>query len=175
MGVETIFHAECIHKKCAKSLKKYWQKCRASFVVVVAKIFYYFYLHLTWNVSCLVGILLILVSSWHLESSTFLKKTIIYRLNNLQSQRKNKFNSLVKKPSWFFCIAYQYNSKINYICAYIEVKIYTLSIFVKQKIIFKSLPPKTLQCTLVCTRHVFQNNKRGPNITIMAGTTIWLL
>lgn len=97
MGVETIFHAKCIHKKCAKSLKKYWQKCRASFVVVVAKIFYYFYLHLTWNVSCLVGILLILVSSWHLESSTFLKKTIIYRLNNLQSQRKNKFNSLVKK------------------------------------------------------------------------------
>ena len=98
MGVETIFHAKCIHKKCAKSLKKYWQKCRASFVVVVAKIFYYFYLHLTWNVSCLVGILLILVSSWHLESSTFLKKTIIYRLNNLQSQRKkNKLNSLVKK------------------------------------------------------------------------------
>ena len=29
---------------------------------------------MTWNVSCLVGILLILVSSWHLESSTFFKK-----------------------------------------------------------------------------------------------------
>ena len=120
MGVETIFHAECIHKKCAKSLKKYWQKCRASFVVVVAKIFYYFYLHLTWNVSCLVGILLILVSSWHLESSTFLKKTIIYRLNNLQSQRKNKFNSLVKKPSWFLSIVYQYNSKIDKLCMYVK-------------------------------------------------------